>query len=402
MLSIEPQTTEIPCPTIRREIRALAWARAIRWIGWGFGESLIPILVLRVSKTFAQMGLFSSTTNIVALASLPIIGTLADRMPAKRLILLSLVLYPLVGISYFLAGAFGIPALIIVAMGFNGFTWELENVGIATYYRRVTESGRIAVSFGYLDTLSYFAWIAAALAGMLLVLAVPIHYLLFAIAPFSLAAYFVALRVPNDSAVNQRANGGEASAQSYKSILTGWRSWNTRLWLVCALILFSGIINALVSFFMPVEAYLSGANLPMVALLSIFGAIPALFGYKFGHVADSQNRFRVIGMGLFGIALIAVSIGFLTHYWFKIVGVFFLGVILELFSVTQSSLITTLGPAATYGKRGSAFEGVITFGDLLAPLLLGVGFDVLGFTKTVILIAGAGAALGASYWAISE
>jgi MFS family permease len=136
--------------------------------------------------------------------------------------------------------------------------------------------------------------------------------------------------------------------------------------------------------------------------LSIFGAIPALFGYKFGHVADSQNRFRVIGMGLFGIALIAVSIGFLTHYWFKIVGVFFLGVILELFSVTQSSLITTLGPAATYGKRGSAFEGVITFGDLLAPLLLGVGFDVLGFTKTVILIAGAGAALGASYWAISE
>ena len=35
---------------------------------------------------------------------------------------------------------------------------------------------------------------------------------------------------------------------------------------------------------------------------------------------------------------------------------FLLGIILELFYVAQSALITTLGPAETYGRRGSAFE----------------------------------------------
>ena len=42
------------------------------------------------------------------------------------------------------------------------------------------------------------AWIAAAIIGMYLVSFLPIHYLLFAIAPFSIIAYFIALKVPKD------------------------------------------------------------------------------------------------------------------------------------------------------------------------------------------------------------
>src|SRR4051812_14291641 len=81
-------------------IKILAKARAIRWMGWGFGEALIPVFIAQFASSFTQMGFVSSILELVSIASLPLIGLLADRTPSKRLILLSLLLYPLVGLSY--------------------------------------------------------------------------------------------------------------------------------------------------------------------------------------------------------------------------------------------------------------------------------------------------------------
>jgi len=89
-------------------IKLLAWARTARWVGWGFGESLIPIFLFAFSASYAETGLLSSVFEISLLISLPIVGMLADRMSAKVLIIAGLVLYPLVGASYFLAGATGV------------------------------------------------------------------------------------------------------------------------------------------------------------------------------------------------------------------------------------------------------------------------------------------------------
>ena len=76
---------------------------------------------------------------------------------------------------------------------------------------------------------------------------------------------------------------------------------------------------------------------------------------------------------------------------------FLLGIILELFSVVQKSLVTTLGPAETYGQRGGAFESVVALGDLAAPLALGVALDLLGFSNVSFVVAGLAVILGASY-----
>jgi predicted MFS family arabinose efflux permease len=81
------------------------------------------------------------------------------------------------------------------------------------------------------------------------------------------------------------------------------------------------------------------------------------------------------------VAIIAAWLAAIHPYWIKLAAVFLMGIILELFSVVQSSLITTLGPVKTYGKRGSAFEAILTVGDLLAPLILGVGLDAVGFSN---------------------
>ncbi len=373
-------------PLLPYGVRMFAWVRAIRWIGWGLGEALLPVFIILFSRTFAEAGLFSSSVDIAALVSLPIIGVWADKVPAKRLVLWSLLLYPLVGISYFLAGVLGLALFIILARVVNGFTWEMENVGIETYYRRGVDSARISTSFGYLDTWAHMAWIGAAFIGMLLVTVMPIYYLLLGIAPFAIIAYFLALKAPKDRMSGVSNNDPPSLIRSYGKALGGLRAWSMDLWLLGALVLFSAMISALMYFFIPINAYLTGANLPMVVLITVFGATPALFGYHLGRIADARDRYGLIALGLIGFAVVSVGLVLLPTYWFKLVAMFLMGIILELFYVIQNSFITILGPAETYGERGSAFESIAILGDLGAPLVLGIGLDVFGFEKVAIII----------------
>src|SRR5258708_1977504 len=154
-----------------------------------------------------------------------------------------------------------------------------------------------ATSFRYLDTWSHVAWIGAALVGMMLIVFLPVHYLLFGIAPFAVIAYFVALKAPKDSASAATSINAALPEKiekislmgSYSKAIREWSSWNTHMWLLCVLIFFSSIVSALMYFFIPIDAYLAGANLPLVVLITIFGAIPALFGYNLGAISGRRN-----------------------------------------------------------------------------------------------------------------
>lgn len=367
------------------EVWLFAWVRAIRWIGWGLGKPLLPVFIMAFSQTFAEAGLFNSTLRIVSLASLPIIGIWVDRTPAKRLVLWSLLLYPLVGLGYLLAGMFRMAVFMVSARALQGFTWELENVGMATYYRRVIERAKIATSFGFLDTWSNLAWILAAMIGMYLVSFMPIYYLLSAVAPFSIVAYVIALKAPKDT-IRSESGVNPPFMSALGQTMNQWRQWTARFWLLGALIFFRSIINCLMTFYIPITAYLAGTNLPMVVLLGVLGATPALFGYKLGSIADGRNRYGMIALGLICVAGTSIWLAAVHTYWLKLCAVFVIGIIVELFYVVQSSLITTLGPAETYGKRGSAFESISTLGDLVAPLLLGVIFDLIGFSDVSLVI----------------
>jgi MFS family permease len=221
--------------------------------------------------------------------------------------------------------------------------------------------------------------------------------LLLGIAPFAIVAYVIALRAPEDSPKADVISRKNSLIRSYIKAATEWRTWNTELWFLSVLILFSGIISALMYFFIPIDAYLTGANLPMVVLITVFGAIPALFGYKLGRIADVRNRYALISIGLICVAIIAIGLAVFPQYWFKLVAIFLMGIILELFYVVQSSLITTLGPEETYGERGSAFEAIVTIGDLIAPLILGISLDLIGFSSLAYVITAIAVILAVGY-----
>lgn len=400
---VQPTQSQIRASSVStslpKGIRILAQARAIRWIGWGLGEALVPIFLLKFSATYLETGILSSTMEIMSLISLPLIGALADSIAAKRLILVSLLLYPLVGASYFLAGTFGIAIFVVIARALNGVTWELENVGVETYYRRTSHSDTIGTSFGYLDTLSTSGWIAAALVGMFLIRSVPLHYLLLAIAPFSMVAFLIVVRLPVDLSDRFPIKRSHFLPWApFQRLLREWKSWDSRLWKLGLLTLFASLINGLVTFFLPIDTFLHGGNFQMVVLVGILGMAPSLFGYKLGLLADRGNKRMIVVFSLLAVAIFCSALAIFSHDWLRLVTAFTLGIILELLVVIKSSLITTLGPQSTFGIRGSAFETIVTVGDLLTPILLGFAVDVIGFSNTLSFVAGGSILIALIYY----
>jgi MFS family permease len=367
-------------------IKTIGYARAIRWIGWGFAESLIPVYLFSVSKSFSETGLLGSVVDIVCLLTLPLAGVWADKVPGRKLILISLLLYPFVGIGYFLAGI-GFPVIfIIVARVCNGFCWAIENIGVSTYFRRVSKPAAIGSSFGFVDTVSHVGWIAAAVMGMFFAGIVPIHVLLLAVAPFALVAVLIARRAPVDAVVSSKRSDIPI-LKTYIATLTAWRQWNSKLRFIANLVLFSELVSSLIGFFVPIDAFIDGAGLSRVVLLAVVGAVPAAFGFVIGRIADKCDKPRLIGIGLVGVALIAYGLAVVPQLWFKMVASFLLGFIVELFDIIQHSLVTTLGPASSYGQRGSVFESIQSLGDVVSPILLGVALDILGFKDVAFAVA---------------
>ncbi len=384
--------------SLSQGVRIIAWARTAHWIGWGFGESLIPLFLFHFSQTFAEAGLFRSLIDITGLLCLPLVGEWADRSSAKKIILFSLLLYPLVGFGYLLAGMTGMAIFVVFARVVNGIGWSMNNIGVDTYYRRSTDSTDVNSSFGYMDMVANFGWIGSALIGMALVKFVPIYYLLGGIIPFALLAFFIALKAPDD-VVPPVAESGKASVlASYRMAIQEWISWNGDLRLLGTLMFFSSLIGTLISFFIPIDAYIDGAQPAMVILLGIVGTIPSLFGYALGKVADHHNKYQLIALGLVTIVGVTIGLVLFPDYGFKLLASFILGIVLEWFAIIQKGLVTSFSSPATYGERGSAFEGIINLGDLTAPLLLGILLDIMGFSTTALIVAGVGTILLGLFW----
>lgn len=373
--------------TIPEGVRVLTKATAVRWIGWGFAEPLIPILLLSFSHTFAQAGLLRATYDIAFLLALPMVGAAADRLPATTLILLGLGLYVFVGAGYFLAGLTGLAIFIVLARLMNGLTYALDVVGRETYFRRHVPKDFVATVFGYFDTVANFWWIAAAFAGMVLLRWFTIPALLFLIAPTSLIAWIIIFRFRQRSKEVLRGVSGAIGVRgAYIDTLKEIGKWTPQLREVAALNFFIAFAGTVMAFFLPIEAYAQGAGFSRTILIGIFFALPSLFGWKLGGWFDKRGP-SVFLYGLISLALFVGSLAFVDSYLWRLFVAFGMGIILELLSVGSGELITRYTQAEHFGRVGGVMKTIGDVGSLTGPLVLGVLIDSQGFARSFFWLA---------------
>jgi MFS family permease len=133
---------------IDQGIRIITWATGVRWFGWGLFETLFPVFLFSFSGSFAETGFFKSIYYIFFLLAAPIAGLLADRIRATHVIILALCVYPFIGLSYFLAGFFGVSIFIVIARALNGAAYAFDVIGRHTYVRRHVAPEHVGRTFG--------------------------------------------------------------------------------------------------------------------------------------------------------------------------------------------------------------------------------------------------------------
>jgi MFS family permease len=368
-------------------VRSLAWARTWNWVGWGFGESLIPVFIMSLAGSYAAAGIVRSAYELALLLSLPLVGILAERYPAKWLVVGAYAIYPFVGLSYYLAGVTGALVFIVIARLINGVTWGASDVGITTYFRRLTPSGSIASSFGFLDMLSEFGWILAAISAIWLVQYFSIGQLLFMVVPFSLVGLLFAMRARRDHPAMARPKRQLRLRAAYKSAIAEWHHWNTELRLLAFLLIFSQFVSAVIDFFVPIDIYQKSASLALVIVFMVVSAIPSIFGYLLGRYADKHNKPRLIAVSCGFMALVLLALTLPLPYLLVVGAGITLGLVLELLGILRRSIATLLVPETHFGRLESVFSMVGGIGDLAAPPILGALLMLMGLPTLAAVLA---------------
>ncbi len=368
-------------------VRLLSWARTVRYIGWGFGESLIPVLIMSLAGSYAAAGLIRASYDVTLLLALPVLGLLAERHSAKWLVAAGLFLYPFVGFSYFLAGAAGLVVFVVIARAANGIAWGLDSTGIDTYFRRTAPGASIASSFGFLDMLSELGWIFSAVAGIWLVRYFSVPELLLLVAPAALLALPFVFKARTDHPSREQSRKPLPLRHAYRAALEEWEGWGGELRLLALLLFFTETVAILIGFFIPIDIYEKSGDLALVIIFTVVTAVPSLFGYLLGRYADRREKSRLAAGACATMALILFAIALPVPYLFVVLAGLLLGILIELLSILQRSIATRLSSAGHWGRLDSVFAIITGISDLAAPPILGIALDLLGFPALAGILA---------------
>ena len=343
---------------IPRSIKMLTIARSVRWFGWGLCETIIPILLFSFSRSYVEAGIFRSIYNIVFILALPIVSILADKIPAKKLILFALALYPLIGISYFVAGILGTALFIVIARAINGITWCCDSVGGDTYLRRFAFSDHISKSFGYLSALPNLAWMIAALVSILFIPFVPIHYLFLAIVPTSLIALIIFKSAPVDEVV-LRKTSSLGRFQNIIYVVRGVKDFRIEIWGLACLTFFIACVDLLGTFFIPLIAYTEGNGLSRIVLIGVVFAIPSAFAFQFGAYIDKVSKMKFIVISLITVVLLLAVLSITSGYILELTGIFVLGILTVCISIAIQASVTKISDRERFIKVVTLYRGFL-------------------------------------------
>lgn len=355
--------------------RILTYATSVRWIGWGFSETLISVFLFSFATSYAYAGLLKSFYEIALIITLPLVGILADRIKPTTIILIGLSLYVIVGTSYLFAGLTGLVIFIVIARLFNGFGYALDSVGRETYFRRNNPSSKLATVFGYFDTVANFWWIAAALFGIILVKFIPLHWLLFLITPTVIIAFFIVLkwaRKTDSAPVVQ-----DSQKSNYKDLLREMKSWNWQLRLITGFNFFIALTGSVVSFFLPIQMYTEGSGYTPIIILGIIVTIPVLFGWVLGKLFDKKGT-RTFVYGLITYGILLVFLGSTHVYGWQILFAFLIGIIQEFIHVGKMELTSFYANSEHFGRVDGFMQSIINIGIMTGPLVAGILIDISG------------------------
>lgn len=381
-------------PTIPAPIRNVWYATAVRYFWWWFAELLIPLFIFSFVGNYAETGLISASYQASSIIALPLIGYVADRRGVKKLLTISLLMYPFLSISYFLAWIFHVTMFIVLARWINGISMSLYGVGEKTI-ARIYASKTVSSNIGFMEGLGNMLWIAAALIGVVRVQmgGASIHMLLLLIAPTSLIALYFIRKLPKEKI----ELNPHSKAHHYKDIRRHLKNMPKKLRTYGFIYAARNAFNSLLRLIIPLYIFADTNNIYLVVISGVLMSIPSLFSYQIGKIADRQNS-SAIRHSFVLIGVLFLSFIIMPRYPGKLAILFILAVLFVFLGLTIDNLSNRFVPPHQYGRVEATFEIFAAFGSIIGPIIGWFFMDDFGITTMMLIIGIASVAVSIYYY----
>jgi predicted MFS family arabinose efflux permease len=363
---------------IHTGVRRISLATGIRWMGWGLTDALFFVFIFSFAGSYAETGLISSVYSIVFLIVTPLIGVVTNHMRAKTIILTGVLMYPFIGLSYYLAGLWGMVTFVILARLLNGIAYALDSVGRVTYVRRHTPKEHIGSALGYMKSVANFFWVSAMLLSIVLVKYFEIHELFLFVIPTSIIAFFIMWSIPQDELDNSENKWLKyVSPKVYISSIQEFIMWKKGMKIMMFFNFIAFGSYSVVRTFVPIFIFISGDDLTRVIIFMMVFSLPAVFGISLGWLADRSNKIHLaISLLVMGLSIFIFS--YTTIFVVQLIMLFLFSLIVEYLVYFVDSFMTKAGDDRHYGSITSIVSEVGELASIAGPILMGFVLDAYG------------------------
>ena len=368
-------------------IKTLVFGFFVYMLAWGIIEPFFSIYLHSVVGNYALAGLFYSILFFTGFAiSIPA-GGLAGKINKMRYIKFSMLLYPAVGIFYFLVPMLPrifsllVLFLALVAHGIAASFWIM----VEGFIREKSPKKETSAAFGLFITFQRLAYVIGPGFIFFFVVLLPfsfekINWLFLSLLFFPVVSAFMVGRISDkgkpiaagirevvvkDGVVKKELKDlNELGFMGGFALLTGF---------------FMRSIEIVVTFLLPLYALSLNMGLVEIALLFGLVSLPYLSSFFLAELADSFGKAKAISLGF---ALAAVALFFLSFSTEPSATFFItclaLGFILALLQPAVNGLITDITPRVQDGEMTGLFSAVLKISGFLTAILLGFLADFFG------------------------
>jgi len=380
---------------ISREAKIVSWSTAVLWFGWGFGESLIPVFLYQFTNSYVETGLLKSVFDITALLVTPIIGYYSSKISIKKMMLIGIVLYFLIAVNYYLAGALAIALFIVIARILNGISWPLTCISRESYLCKYTPQKYMARVFGYFDTLGVLAWVVAVVISLFLVQKFAIHQLLFLIAPAAIISLIIAWFLPNDVKL-KKIKPLKFNFRPYRESIKEVFRWPVKLRVVILTSFLISLVSSAFFFFIPIEVWKADSDLRQIIILAIFYSLPEASGNLLGWMIDRLKVSRSLIFSLLGAIIVITASIFWASFLWRLTALILVGIFMETISLSRRQLIADFNiknnflvskTRYSFGGISAILDEITTVGSFAGIVLAGALIDLVSWSTALWFLA---------------
>lgn len=380
------------------------------------GTGTVAPLLSSHAKSMGANGLwigliFSGFYVIRMLLGVPI-GSLGDKKGAKKMLSYSLMLYPFIAFTYWVAGNLYI---FFLARMLHGVASVMMLPMAMSYIGQISPEGKESQYLGIYNMTVLFANAIGPVLGGTIADNMDISYAFGCLFIFAILAFFVIVMLPDlKKGDDKRENSGEATQENTGEAVSVEKNegnkgmpWkNPQVLAVGGINIFMAVLSIfMISFFTLFVKEKNFGFFSVGFLITLNNITCGILQVPFGKIADKSNGFVLICIATLIMAGVLFIFPVIETFWMMAVGIVFLGVSSGMVLAVSSGLSASLGKKFRMSSVMGFLGAATSFGMIIGPLISGFISDNFEVKTTFYFVAWMcliGLALFAMLWAFSK